>query len=78
MGAKGTGFVFLNSIIPVTSVFSSSIVYIPIRISSRKDLVVASTSAVALCASLKLSPKSFKCNSDNVGNLNLPPFPPFI
>ena len=47
-----------------------------VLINSKKHRAVASTSAVALCASLNFSPKRNSCNSDKVGSLNLPPLPP--
>ena len=53
-------------------------VYCCLRISSRKQRVVASTSAVALCASPNGSPNKNWCNSVSVGSLNLPPLPPGI
>ena len=51
---------------------------IPILTSSKNALAVASTSAEALCASLKLSLKRKEYNSIRVGNLNFPPLPPGI
>ena len=49
-----------------------------VLISSRKHLVVASTSAVALCASANGSLNKNSCNSVKVGSLNFPPLPPGI
>ena len=48
------------------------------RISSKKHLVVASTSAEALMAHAKTSPKSFLCKSVSEGYLKPPPLPPGI
>ena len=47
-----------------------------ILINSKKHLAVASTSAVALCASAKTSLNKNSFNSVSVGSLNLPPLPP--
>ena len=72
----GFGFFNLNSSKYSDATPSSSLVNIWFRINSKKHLVVASTSAVALCASAKGCPKRYWCNSVKVGNLNLPPLPP--
>ena len=55
---------------------SSSLVKTSLLTNSRKQRVVASTSAVALCASAKGTLNKYSCNSVKVGSLNFPPRPP--
>ena len=50
----------------------------PLRISSKKQRAVASTSAVALWASAKGAPNKNWWSSVRLGYLNLPPLPPSI
>ena len=60
----------------MSSAWSSSFLKFFILINSKKHLAVASTSAVALCASWKGAENKNSCNSVKVGSLNLPPRPP--
>ena len=56
--------------------FNASGLIDPCLKSSKKHLVVASTSAVALWASSKRVSKRWLWSSLSVGNLNFPPLPP--
>src|SRR5690606_38784948 len=72
----GSGLAVLNSTKYPVSVCNSSGVNTSRRINSKKQRAVASTSAVALCASAKGTANKYSCNSVKVGSLYLPPRPP--
>ena len=74
--AIGRGFLCWNSWKYVPVACSSWSVKTSNRMSSKKQRLVASTSAVALWASAKGDWNKKECSSVRVGNLNFPPRPP--
>ena len=68
----GEGFILRYSSMNPEPCESCSKEKLPCRVNSKKQRVVASTSAVALCASENVSLNKKSCNWNKVGSLNFP------